>query len=70
MALDICYTGTVRRTEYNHYNADGTDTDHQPGVMVEVFVPDERRADIDRNADMRTEVSEKIDAAITAFEGS
>ena len=58
MALDICYISIVRRTDYNHYNADGTDTDHQPGTMVEVFVPDERRADIDRNTDTRAEVSE------------
>jgi len=37
-------------------------------VVVEVFIPDARRDDIDRNTDMRAEVSEKIDAAITAFE--
>ena len=68
MALEICYTSTVRRTEYSSYGEDGTGIEHERGVVVEVFVPDDRRADIDRNTDTRAEVSEKIDAAITAFE--
>jgi hypothetical protein len=70
MALKICYVSSGRRTEYNHYNADGTETDHQPGTMLEIFVPDERREDVDRNADMREELSEAIDAAITVVESA
>ena len=68
MALEICYTSTVRRTEYSSYDEDGNGIEHERGVVVEVFIPDARRDDIDRNTDMRAEVSEKIDAAITAFE--
>ncbi len=39
------------------------------GTTVEVFVPNERRADIDRNDDLRRELAEKIDQAITSIGG-
>lgn len=62
---DLAYISSVRVTEYTHFLEDG-DTPRMPGVTVEVFIPDERRADVDRNTDMRSKLSEKIDAAITA----
>jgi len=65
---DIAYISSVRETEYTHFLEDG-DTPRMPGTMIEVFIPDERRSDIDRNTDMRAELSEKIDAAITAVGG-
>ena len=61
---DIAYISSTRTTEYTHFLEDG-DTPRMPGTMIEVFIPDERRADVDRNTDMRAELSEKIDAAIT-----
>mgnify|MGYP003627531528 FL=1 len=65
---DIAYISSVRVTEYTHFLEEG-DTPRMPGRIVEVFIPDERRDDVDRNADMREELSEKIDAAITAAGG-
>ena len=65
---DIAYISSVRVTEYTHFLEEG-DTPRMPGRIVEVFIPDERRSDVDRNAAMREELSEKIDAAITAAGG-
>ena len=65
---DLAYISSVRVTEYTHFLEDG-DTPRMPGTMIEVFIPDERRSDVDRNAAMREELSEKIDAAITAAGG-
>ena len=39
------------------------------GWIVDVFVPLDKRADVDRNDDKRKEMAEIIDAAITAVEG-
>ena len=39
------------------------------GWMVDVFIPLDKRADVDRNDDKRKEMAEIIDAAITAVEG-
>lgn len=65
---DLAYISSVRVTEYTHFLEDG-ETPRMPGRMIEVFIPDERRSDVDRNAAMREELSEKIDAAITAAGG-
>jgi hypothetical protein len=65
---DLAYISSVRVTEYTHFLESG-DTPRMPGTMVEVFIPDERRDDVDRNTDMRAKLSEKIDAAITAVGG-
>lgn len=65
---DLAYISSVRVTEYTHF-LEGGDTPRMPGTMVEVFIPDERRNDVDRNTDMRAKLSEKIDAAITAVGG-
>jgi hypothetical protein len=65
---DLAYISSARTTEYTHFLEDG-DTPRMPGTMIEVFIPDERRSDVDRNAAMREELSEKIEAAITAAGG-
>ena len=65
---DLVYISTARVTEYIHFGEE-EDTPRMPGTTIEIFVPDERRSDIDRNAAMREELSEKIDAAITAAGG-
>jgi hypothetical protein len=39
------------------------------GYMIEVFVPESRKEDVDRNDDLRREVTEKINAAITLLGG-
>ena len=65
---DLAYISSVRVTEYTHFLEDG-ETPRMPGGMIEVFIPDERRADVDRNSDMRAELSSIVDAAIVASEG-
>jgi len=65
---DIAYISSVRVTEYTHF-IDDDETPRMAGRMVEVFIPDERRADVDRNADMREELSTIIDDALTAAGG-
>lgn len=65
---DLAYISSVRVTEYTHFLEDG-ETPRMPGRMIEVFIPDERRADVDRNSDMRAELSSIVDAAIVASEG-
>ena len=65
---DLAYISSVRVTEYTHFLEDG-ETPRMPGRMIEVFIPDERRADVDRNSDMRAELSSIVDPAILASEG-
>jgi hypothetical protein len=65
---DLAYISSVRVTEYTHFLEDG-ETPRMPGRMIEVFIPDERRADVDRNSDLRAELSSIVDAAIVASEG-
>ena len=65
---DLAYISSVRVTEYTHFLEDG-ETPRMPGRMIEVFIPDERRADVERNSDMRAELSSIVDAAIVASEG-
>ena len=66
---EIVYIAGVRTANYQQYNTDGSTTDFMDGYMVEVFVPDSRKEDVDRNDDLRREVTEKIDAAITLLGG-
>ena len=65
---DLAYISSVRATDYTHFLEDG-ETPRMPGRMIEVFIPDERRADVDRNSGMRAELSSIVDAAIVASEG-
>tara|TARA_R100000988_G_scaffold86759_1_gene49628 strand:- start:1134 stop:1337 length:204 start_codon:yes stop_codon:yes gene_type:complete len=65
---DLAYISSVRVTDYTHFLEDD-ETPRMPGRMIEVFIPDERRADVDRNSDMRAELSSIVDAAIVASEG-
>ena len=66
---DIIYIAGGKAANYQQYNADGSATDFMDGYMIEVFVPDSRKEDVDRNDDLRREVTEKIDAAITLLGG-
>ena len=65
---DLAYISSVRVTEYTHFLEDG-ETPRMPGRMIELFIPDERREDVDRNSDLRAELSSIVDAAIVASEG-
>ena len=66
---DIVYIAGGKVSNYQQYNTDGSATDFMDGYMIEVFVPDSRKEDVDRNDDLRREVTEKINAAITLLGG-
>ena len=68
MSADLIYVSGIESSIYVHFTADG-DTPKMQGYTIEIFVPNERRADIDRNADLRRELAEKIDQAITSIGG-
>ena len=65
---DIIYVSRVREVEYTHFLEDG-DTPRMPGRMVEIFIPDERRDDVDRNDAQRRELTAILEAAIVANGG-
>ena len=69
MSADLVYISGIASGLYVHFNDDGTETPRMEGTTIEVFVPNERRADIDRNDDLRRELAEKIDQAITSIGG-
>lgn len=65
---DIIYVSVARRAEYSHFLEDG-DTPRMSGTMVEVFVPDERKEDLDRNDTHRRELTKILEAAVSLFGG-
>ena len=67
---DIAYELTATRAEvYPVDPATGRDIeDMGMGTIVEVWVPDSRRADVDRNDTNRRELTSIIEAAIAATE--
>mgnify|MGYP003131027868 CR=1 FL=1 len=64
---DIMYIAGARTANYQQYNDDGSATDFMDGYVVEVFVPESRVEDIDRNDTLRREVTSKIKAAIESL---
>lgn len=66
---DIVYIAGGSSSNYQQIHADGSATDFMDGYMIEVFVPESRKEDVDRNDDLRREVTEKINAAITLLGG-
>jgi len=66
---EIIYVAGGHVSNYQQFKADGTATDFMDGYMIEVFVPESRKDDVDRNDERRREVTEKIDAAITLLGG-
>ena len=67
---DLIYATLGRRAIYAHIvDEEGSLTPDMEGFMVEVFVPDDRSADIDRNDVFRREITAVIAAAITEIEG-
>ena len=67
---EIAYAIDACQVECHPYDP-VTNTDIEDlgvGWMVTVWIPNARRSDVDRNDDMRKELSEAIDAAITIVE--
>ena len=65
---DLIYVSRVRSVEYEHFLEDGA-TPRMEGTMLEVFIPNERRGDVDRNDTLRRELAGALDTAIAAQEG-
>ena len=68
---DIAYPLIAQRAEvYPVDPATGRDIeDLGMGTIVEIWIPDSRRADVDRNDTTRRELTAIIDAAIATTEG-
>ncbi len=64
---DIAYIAGRRTSNYQQYRPDGSATDFMDGVMIELFIPDTRSEDIDRNDANRREVTAKIKEAIDSL---
>ena len=64
---DIAYIAGRRTSNYQQYLADGSATDFMDGVMIELFIPDTRSEDVDRNDANRREVTAKIKEAIDSL---
>mgnify|MGYP003624216125 CR=1 FL=1 len=66
---EICKVAHCSAVNMSFFLEDGTETDGLDGYLVQVFIPLDKRADIDRNDESRREVTEIIDAALTLTEG-
>ena len=62
-------SGEPYAVSLSYIDENGDESPVIDGWMVDVFVPFDKRADVDRNDDKRKEMAEVIDAAITAVEG-
>ena len=66
----ICQvSGEPYLVSLSYIDENGDESPVIEGWIVDVFVPLDKRADVDRNYDKRKEMAEIIDAAITAVEG-
>jgi len=50
------------------FDEEGNESERMEGYAIELFVPLDKRSDVDRNDDLRKEMSEAVDAAITIVE--
>ena len=67
---EICKVAHCDVVNMAFFLEDGTETDvYENGYLVQVCVPADKRADVDRNDDKRREMTEIIDAAIKLVEG-
>ena len=66
---EIVYIAGGSSSNYQQIQADGSATDFLDGYMNEVFIPESRAEDVDRNDTNRREVTAKIEAAIAALGG-
>ncbi len=68
---ELAYKLEAFRAEVHPYDeSTGRDIEDQgEGIVVSVWVPDSRRSDINRNSDLRAELSQMIDELIATTEG-
>ena len=65
----ICKVAHCNAVNMNFIETNGDESGCMDGYLVQIFIPLDKRADVDRNDDKRREMTEIIDAAITAVEG-
>ena len=65
---DICKVFDQAPALMTFFTEDG-ETEPMEGYILSVFVPADKRDDVDRNDDKRREVTAALDAAITLVEG-
>lgn len=66
---EICKVFQCQTTRMSFFDEEGNESDRMDGYAVELFVPLDRRPDVDRNDDLRRELTAAIDAAIVIAEG-
>ena len=66
---DICKVFDQTPAMMAFFLDNGDETDPMEGYILHVFVPADKRADVDRNDDKRREGTAALDAAITLIEG-
>ena len=65
---EICKSLKCVKVKVSLIDDSGNESDTD-GYLMQIFVPLDKRADIDRNDDKRREVTAALDAAITLVEG-
>ncbi len=65
---EICKSLKCVKVKVSLIDDSGNESDTD-GYLMQIFVPLDKRADIDRNDDKRREVTAALDAAITLIEG-
>ena len=66
---EICKVAHCDAVNMSFFLQDGTETEVYEGYLVQVFIPLDKRDDVDRNDEKRREITEIMDAAITLTEG-
>tara|TARA_Y100000401_G_scaffold112581_1_gene112180 strand:- start:2056 stop:2262 length:207 start_codon:yes stop_codon:yes gene_type:complete len=66
---DMIYISGSQVANYQQFKPDGSATDFMDGYMIEIFIPEGRADDVDRNDTNRRQVTAKIEEAIAELGG-
>ena len=66
---DLAYIAGGSSSNYQQIQADGSATDFMDGFMLEIFIPESRAEDVDRNDSFRREITAKLKEAIEILGG-
>ena len=66
---NIIYIAGGQAANYQQIQADGSATDFMDGFMLEIFIPESRVEDVDRNDSLRREITAKLKEAIEILGG-
>ena len=54
---DLAYIAGGSSSNYQQIQADGSATDFMDGYMLEIFIPESRVEDVDRNDSLRRDIT-------------